>query len=249
MARVRHLSRAPITEALFDLRAELPEAFPVERLKELRGRIGDGYPAMEEQRFFTTKLTFQPSREPTPETTELGVRGYSFKSRDALTIAQFRRDGFTLNRLKPYTRWSDLLPEARTLWRLYAEFAGIREFTRIATRFINHLKVPAAPAAEFDRYLTSAPAAPPGAPRTPVGFLSRVESQDPATGLHAIVTQATEAAPEPGALTIILDIDVYKLGGYGPNDPALDELFEALHRMKNDVFFSAITETTAEGHA
>lgn len=156
-----------------------------------------------------------------------------------------------MNRLRPYTRWAELFPEARTLWRRYAEVAGIREFTRVATRFINHLKVPAAPAPDFDRYLTSAPAPPPGAPQSPVGFLSRVECRDPSTDLNAIVTQATEPALEPGVLTIILDIDVYKLGAYGPNDPddpALDEVFEALHGMKNDIFFGAITETTAEEH-
>lgn len=75
MARVRHLSRAPITEALFDLRVALPEDFPVERLMQLRDRIGEKYPTVEEQRFFTAKLTFQPSRELAPETTELGLRG------------------------------------------------------------------------------------------------------------------------------------------------------------------------------
>jgi uncharacterized protein (TIGR04255 family) len=248
MARVRHLSKAPITEALFDLRAALPDDFPLDRLKDVRDRMVEKYPTVEEQRFFAAKLTFQPSRELTPETTELSVRGYSFKSGDGLTIAQFRRDGFTLNRLKPYTRWAELLPEARALWRLYAEVTGIHEFTRVATRFINHLKVPAAPTPAFDRYLTSAPATPGGAPPSRVGFLSRVESRDPATGLHAIVTQATEAAPEPGMLTIILDIDVYELGAYGPEDPTLDALFEALHQMKNHIFFSAITEATAEEH-
>jgi len=248
VARIRHLSRAPITEALFDLRAEVPETFPIERLKLPRDRIGQKYPGVEEQRFFETRFTLQPSRELAPQTTELGVRGYSFKSADGLTVAQFRRDGFTLNRLKPYTRWDELLPEARALWHLYAEVTGIREFTRVATRFINHLRVPATPAPDFARYLTNAPATTDGAPRSRVGFLSRVDSRDPETGLRALVTQATEAAPEPGALTIILDVDVYKLGTYGPDDRELDEVFELLHGMKNDIFFGAITETTAQEH-
>lgn len=250
MAQVRHLSKAPITEALFDLRAALPEDFAVERLAQVHDRIRDRYPTRHEQRLFKATVSFQASRPAAPpETTDLGLNGYLFKSDDGLTIAQFRRDGFTLNRLKPYTRWAELFPEARTLWRLYAEVAGVRQFTRVATRFINHLKVPAAPGSDFDRYLTSAPPAAPGAPQPRVGFLSRVVSRDSATDLHAIVTHATEPALEAGVQTIILDIDVYKEGAYGPDDPALDEIFESLHTMKNDIFFGAITEVTAEEHA
>lgn len=248
MARVRHLGRAPITEALIDLRAALPDDFGVERFAQLRDRIGERYPTHEEQRLFKTTLAFQPSQQLVPANTELGLHGYLYKTADNLTIAQFRRDGFTLNRLRPYTRWDELFPEARNLWRLYAEVAGIREFTRVATRFINHLKVPAAPTPEYGRYLTSIPTAPHGAPQSPVGFLSRVESRDPATDLHAIVTQATEPTVEPGLVTIILDIDVYKLGSFKPDDASLDEVFRALHVMKNDIFFGAITEAAAEEH-
>ncbi|MBI3982871.1 MAG: TIGR04255 family protein [Gemmatimonadetes bacterium] len=245
MARVRHLSRAPITEALIDLRAGLPENFSVERLAEVRDSISARYPIVEEQRLFKTTLEFQPSRQASPANSELGLNGYLFKSGDRLTVAQFRRDGFTLNRLKPYTSWGELYPEARTLWGRYADVAGIQDFTRLATRFINHLKVPAAPVPDFERYLTSIPA-PPGTPQTRDGFLSRVESRDPTTDLRAIVTQATEPAAEPGMMTIILDIDVYKPGSFRSNDPVLDEIFEALHVMKNAIFFGAITETTAE---
>lgn len=244
MARERHLTNAPITEAIIDVRAALPDDYPVERLAGVRDLIREKYPILEEQRLFKATVEFQHGRV-APATADLGLNGYIFRTSDRLTVAQFRRDGFTLNRLKPYTSWNVLLPEARELWRLYARIAGVEAFTRVATRFINHLRVPALPVADFGRFLTDAPAPPRGAPGSTVGFLSRVEVRDQGTDVRAVVTQATEKAVEPGLVTIILDIDVYKQGSFRLDDAALDEAFQALHTTKNAVFFGAITEVTA----
>ncbi len=48
----------------------------------------------------------------------LVYQGFS-KTPDRLNVAQFRRDGFTFNRLRPYTKWEEIRPEALRLWQLY----------------------------------------------------------------------------------------------------------------------------------
>lgn len=52
-----------------------------------------------------------------------GFLGLFLKAADELTIAQFRPDGFTVNRLRPYTGWSAILPEVLELWDIYVRVA------------------------------------------------------------------------------------------------------------------------------
>ena len=120
MARIRHLEKAPITEALVDFRAAIPPDFAIDSLKSLRNTIGDRYPVVEEMRF--VKAEFELSKGlPERKDTDFGIRGYLFKGQDGQDVAQFRADGFTYNRLQPYTSWDAVLPEALGLWELFVQ--------------------------------------------------------------------------------------------------------------------------------
>ena len=61
------------------------------------------------------------------------------RSQDDLTVAQFRADGFTMNRLKPYTGWAMLLPQVLDLWDAYVTVAQPAHVARVALRYINRL--------------------------------------------------------------------------------------------------------------
>ncbi len=43
----RHYSKAPITEAIIDLRVALPEGFSVDKLKNIHSYISDNFPTIE----------------------------------------------------------------------------------------------------------------------------------------------------------------------------------------------------------
>ena len=117
MPEPRHLNNAPITEALIDFRIAPPVKVPPAQMAETRERIRDRYPTMQERKEFQGEIKVEGGRL-VANTKSLGLLGYFLKTEDELTVVQFRNDGFTLNRLKPYTSWGELFPEALRLWDL-----------------------------------------------------------------------------------------------------------------------------------
>ena len=57
-------------------------------------------------------------------------------------MIQLRVDGFTFNRLKPYTSWEKIFPRAYRFWKKYLDCVEPVGVTRLATRYINALDVP-----------------------------------------------------------------------------------------------------------
>jgi uncharacterized protein (TIGR04255 family) len=142
MTEVRHLDNAPITEAIIDFRVKLPSEFQVETFLELKNTIGDRFPKVEDRKLFSSQFKIKKG-EPQPLSSEYhGIQGYFFRPEDDKTVVQFRIDGFTFSRLKPYTYWEKMLEEARELWGMYCELAQPEAVTRLATRYINHINIP-----------------------------------------------------------------------------------------------------------
>jgi uncharacterized protein (TIGR04255 family) len=238
------LAKAPITEAIIDFRVKLPAAFKIENFSTLREKLSDRYPAVKERRFFEGEFKVEERGEPSTLTKARGIDGYFFTSQDGLNVAQFRVDGFTFNRLYPYTSWELIFPEAWDLWKLYANAAPVEFITRIAVRYINRLNIPL-PITDFSEYLTAPPIVPDDIPNKVGSFFTRLVVLDPETGTAANITQALEMSPVPEHVTIILDIDAYKKDDLELDDEELRSLFDKLRDMKNRIFFNSITEKTA----
>jgi len=171
---------------------------------------------------------------------DMGLQGYFFKSKDDRLIAQFRIDGFTLNRLNPYTSWSELFPITQELWGMYVDIAKPERVTRLATRYINRITLPPN-APDLDRYLTTPPVIPEEIPADLHGVLNRATLLHKNHDLSANVTQAINKDKATNTWTILLDIDVYGDVSYRPNDPEIMALFAQLREFKNVIFFSMIT--------
>jgi len=142
MAKERHLSRAPIVEAVFDVRAKTLTGFDVEKFSEAHGEVAAEYPQKEAMNQFEFGVRHRPGKTPEQHFTELGDLGYRFTSEDKLQIVQFRSDGFTFSRLAPYTKWDHVFQEASRLWKIYERITPLEEATRIAVRYINRLPFP-----------------------------------------------------------------------------------------------------------
>ncbi len=102
MASPRHFDHAPITEAIIDLQVKLPKDFEVEQLATLKDKLRDRYPKVEEHRLIRGTFELKAGK-PTSQSADLGLRGFFFRSGDPVNVAQFRIDGFTFSRLRPYT--------------------------------------------------------------------------------------------------------------------------------------------------
>ncbi len=242
MPEPRHLKNAPITEAIIDFRVKARPDLKAIEFAHVRSQLADRFPKLDERRGFeaTVELGRGGSRA---AARDLGLQGYFFKSADEKKVVQFRIDGFTFNKLRPYTKWEDIFPQAMEIWQLFWRVARPEVVTRLALRYINHIPLPPT-LKDYDDYLRASPPIPPELPQYLSGFLSRITVHDPETDVAANIAQALETNPVAGTITVILDIDAYKQGEYSPEEPAIAETFQQLRRFKNDIFFNSLTDKT-----
>ena len=236
------LRNAPITEALIDIHVKLPPQSDVKKIDSMHDLIKNQYPKKQEQRMSEIKIELKPGEETAKQLTK--INGFRFLSSDEKQIVQARMDGFTFNKLFPYTKWEDLRNEARRLWLIYREIACPDLVTRVALRYINNLKIPM-PIKDFDEYLVSPPGVPEELPQGVNSFLSRVVIHEPSVEANAIITQALESVVGE-VVPIILDIDVFKLRSEGIEEDGIWSTLENLRIFKNRIFFASITKKLKE---
>ncbi|HET7231057.1 MAG TPA: TIGR04255 family protein [Longimicrobium sp.] len=238
MADVRHLSRAPLTEALVDFRIPPHSPSIREALEALAERLGDEYPNKDEQEQVGAHIELARG-EVVAEPIVNRFYGFLCRSQDGLSIAQFRIDGFTYNRLRPYTSWKELLPEAMRLWGLYCQATGCEGVIRLGLRYINHLSIPSG--AALSDYLLLGPAISPTLPGNVQEFLTRVVLHDIPDDLTAAVTVVVEPIGAEDK-SVLLDVDAFSEMHAPADSPTVEETLQVLHDFKNRIFFNSLTD-------
>lgn len=244
MARIRPLlARAPIAEALIDLQFPPNKSSDLKAVHAFAGQL-DGYdnrgPILQLQTNWS--VTKDEGARNVSQSHELGVR---LHSTDEKYVMQARANGFTLSRLEPYESWDRLVSEARRLWQIYEKVLQPKAITRVATRYINLLKLPMSPGEHFEEYLTKPPQVPTELPQGVMAFLQRMVILHPELGAAANVIQLLQEGPAPSDhVPIILDIDVYKVVQLSPEAADAWNLLGQLRTFKNAVFFAHVTEKT-----
>lgn len=243
MEKFQVLKKAPITEALVDLRVKLQSEVNVKSIDSIHEPIKKEYPEKQEQRMSQIQLELKVGEDLVkPPSTK--IIGYRYISSDKKQIFQARLDGFTFSRLQPYTNWEELRDEVHRLWLLYKEITLPDLITRVALRYINNLNIPL-PMKDFSDYLTAPPVVPEGLPQGVSSFLTRVVIQEPSIGASAVITQALE--PVVGEVApVILDIDVFKFRPEGIEEKDAWDTIERLRYFKNQIFFKSITNKLKE---
>lgn len=235
---------APITEALLDIRVELPEDVTLAKLEIFHGFVKERFPEKQERVSFTAGFKLSPAG---PEVLPTSGRpdGYLFRSPNEKKIVQARLDGFTFNKLKPYENWKVFRSEARELWNFYFQITNPIKITRIALRYINLIEIPL-PMKNFKEYILTLPEIAPKLPQALAHFFIQLVIPNPDIEATAIITQTIGNSPNSQRLPLILDIDVFREVIYIDNKVEMWDEFEKLRTLKNDIFFNSITEKTKE---
>ena len=139
MKKYSKLSKAPIVEAVFDIRSRVSKKSDPDTLKKAAGSLQAIYPKLRKQVIHTQQFKFQSGKREITSTDAL--QGYRVEKEDKTQIVQLRRDGFTLNRLRPYTSFDELWPEDLRCWLVYADATKPSEITRVALRTINRIEL------------------------------------------------------------------------------------------------------------
>jgi uncharacterized protein (TIGR04255 family) len=201
----------------------------------------DRYPHAEEQRAQQFMFGIEDGKHPSSGIKDLGIQGVFFKSKDEKNIAQFRVDGFTFNRLRPYTSWDEIFPEAISLWREYARLTVPQMITRLAVRYINRIPTPP-PGVSIETYFRSVPSVPTALPQTISGFLTRVTIRDMSGDLYANVMQVLDIAAANLPPTVILDIDAFVQREFTIDSHEIEHALIQLREFKNRIFFNMLTQ-------
>lgn len=248
MNPVTRYEKAPITEALLDIRVKGPEP-SLEQLATLQAQVGDSYP--HRKSLFVTEIEIgsnSADEVPILNSQNGAQRGWAFLSTDKLQIWQVQREGFTFSRLAPYDCWDSFRNEARRLWEITRPVLGPEAVARVALRYINRLELPL-PLKDFKDYLRTAPEVSPELPQGLSAYFMQLQIPQDDIRAMIILNQSLLPSPpgrEPGTATVLLDIDVSRTRELSEDERGLWSYFEELHTSKNKIFEGCITDRTRE---
>jgi len=241
--RFPHLSRAPITEALLDLRV----ALPAERgLSEITAAFGAAvaaeYPERSPIQQLQAQLAFGDSGG--GALTSAQHIGDIFWTSDKKRAVQARLDGFSVNQVGAYKDWETIVADAQRHWKAYVAAAKPEKVVRCAARFINRIEVPVGD--DLKKHLLTFPEV--GTALPPLldeySFRCILPFDD---GRRAAITQATVASDGGTSSTsraLLLDIEAFSDREFAPESADLWAEFDELRKIKNACFFDSLQPAT-----
>ncbi len=236
------LNHAPIIEAVLDIDCDLPLTLDWDRLRiSSHEAFRESYPKLRQQFVQNHVLT---TKEDAPILHfNQGLGALQFLTEDEKQLVQFRFNGFSFNRLTPYTTLDDYLPEIESAWEKFRELAGPVMVRKIGLRMINRILLPMeGDRLNFGDYLATAPRLPVTDMKLGIiGFLDQQMAVDEETGNQVNVVK-TSQLPEGNKLPVILDIDAYfHCQIPPPNWSELLPRIESLRNLKNRIFQHTLT--------
>jgi uncharacterized protein (TIGR04255 family) len=229
MSTRQHYPKAPITEAIIDLRVELPEGKGIADLEKVHEGLETAYPTKKNR--ILAEVQGQIGDQGAVAAASSKHIGYLFTSGDEKQIFQARLDGFTMSRLAPYESWEPFRDEARRLWNVYRSIAKPTKVTRLAVRYINRLDLPL-PVADLKQYLRTAPEVSSDLPQDIRSLL--------------LLNQAIIDPAKPGVASVVLDNDIFRSDDLPTDEEGIWDFFEVLRKRKNDVFEASLTDRARE---
>lgn len=166
----KHYRRAPIAEAVIEIRCVLPGDVSLQDLLPTVDR--EEFPVVE--RAMTLENRVEISDEGMHSQTTGRQFGHVFRRADGSRVVQVRLDGFSFSRLPPYDRWEAFVEEAEKQWTRYRRLAKPERVTRLGVRFINKLEIPS-PQVEIKDYLRIAVDVPAYLPQRLSGYFLQTE--------------------------------------------------------------------------
>jgi len=237
------LDTPPIVEAIVDIDCDLPRE-PELAAQEgaVQDAFGDSYPVLRKQ-YGHEIHALVPPEKPASVFQRSSLQALRLFQEDERQLVQLRAQGFSFNRLAPYSRLDDYLPEIRRLWEIYRELARPVQIRNIRLRYINRIRLPMKQGeVDLDRFLTIAPRLPDDKGLGLTSFLVQQSAVDRKTG-ETVTLVLTDGVATADSLPVILDIAVESPG---PADSAdwqtLSDRIGSLRSLKNRIFWEALTE-------
>ena len=242
---VEQFKNPPIQEALLDIQVALPGDVTLETLKKFHAGLEARFPEKKERISWQQGFQLSGEGESHAVSSSRSVDGYLFSSKAEGKVVQARCDGFTFNKLTPYSNWDTFSSEARELWERYTALARPASIQRISLRYLNRIALPL-PVRDLRDFCLLFPEIPPALPQGMSDFFLRFTLPVPDSPSASIVTLTFEP-PAPGAtvLNMVLDNEaVHTFGSLDVNTENIWSKLAELRDLKNKVFAASLTENT-----
>lgn len=236
------LLNAPIVEAVIDIDCDMPPTFDVAALEgPAREAFRDKYPTLRPQFIQETKIETKPDAPPQMSVRH-GIQAFQCLQEDEKQLVQVRAQGFSFNRLAPYTSLDDYLPEIERTWRLFVGLASPVQIRVVRLRYINRILLPLMEGrVKLEDYVKISPRLADDKLNL-VGFLNQYSAVEAGTG-HEVNVVVTSQPPENDRAPIILDNCVATAAKAEPKDwPWILEKIQSLRDLKNRIFRNTLTE-------
>ena len=238
----QHYAKAPITEAIIDVRVTPVESLRLSELQRTHKGQEATYPEIEPVSVAVGQMHVGQGVSTTASSKQIG---FWFRSADGRQLFQSRLDGFSMNRLMPYESWSPFRTEARRLWDIYRSVAKPQSVTRIAVRYVNRLDIPL-PMRDFRDYLRTVPEVSAELPQGLAGYFMQLAIPQEDIKAVLMLNEALIDPAAPNVASVVLDIDFFRTAELPGKEDDLWNLFEDLHDRKNVIFEACITDQARE---
>ncbi len=233
----------PIVEAVLDIDCDSRPGFDLDTLEEAaRERFREQYPKFHKR--YLQALEIETKAEALSKLlARQVVQAFQFLHDDERQLVQVRTQGFSFNRLAPYSNLDDYLPEIERTWRLYVDLATPVGTRNVRLRYINRILVPmTAGKVELDEFLKIGPCLADEGALVLTGFLIQHSAVETDTG-HQVNLVLTAQTPENEMLPVIFDIGVANPLREEPgNWLAVRQTIDSLRHLKNRIFLNTLTD-------
>jgi len=245
MSEPQILARPPIVEAVVDIDCDMP---PGQDLAELeapgRDAFCDRYPTFRTRFLREGQIELHRGEAAPKVSAKVGIQALQFLQDDEKQLVQLRMQGFSFNRLAPYSTLDDYLPEIERTWRLFVNLASPIQIRAVRLRYINRIELPLTEGrVELGDYLGKvSPQLPGDTGLTFAGFLDQHAAIEKDTFNSVNIILATQ--PEQNnALPIIFDITAVGPGAAEPtNWTGILSRIQSLRSLKNRIFRNTLTD-------
>ena len=240
-----NLKHPPIVEAILDIECDLPPGTQIATLEDAaRTCFRAHYPTYRQLLIQEPQFEAKPNEQPTLSRMRRVVKALQFYHEDEKQLVQIRPNGFSFNRLAPYTSLDVCLPEIERTWGLYIGLISPVQVRSIRLRYINRILLP--PQTGLDDlkdFLTIGPRLPDEKKLSVVSFLHQHSAIEAETN-YGVNIVLTNQPPVEGKLALIFDICVTAAESGDPqNWPWILDKIQALRNLKNRIFKESLTKS------
>jgi uncharacterized protein (TIGR04255 family) len=236
------LKNAPIVEAVLDLDCDLPPSIDFAALQDaVKDTYSDKYPTFRPLFFQEAKIESK-SAAPPEMSVRRGIQAFQCFDKTEKQLVQVRAQGYSFNRLAPYTSMDDYLPEIERTWNLFLKLICPVQLRVVRLRYINRILLPLRNGqVDLDQYLTMN-FQPVDDKLMMTGFLNQYAAVEKDTG-HEVNVVVTSQPPDNDRLPIIFDNCVASAAKVEPQDWTwILAKIQSLRNLKNRVFRNTLTK-------